>query len=470
MLQHLLNTSAIWLLSLVLFDIFLRKETYHGYNRAYLLITFVIGLLLPFWSWSDASVIEATGMSRPVERTEVVRQTIVDAGATTASTNWLQWLLIAYAVGIAISVVFLIRDVVLIISYYKTGKRSKDGVWTVIETNKEHSPFSAFRWVFINSKDNYTPNQLRAVLTHEQQHGHSLHFIDLLLMQLARVFLWFHPLVYVFNNRLLMVHEYQADAAVEKQPEEYGRFLVEQAMLRSAPALSHSFNRSPIKNRIIMLTRKTSALAKGKQLVITPLLLVALVFCTQKGFSDEKKKQGNKLHYKGNVFELWAPGPDTVMVVDPTTGEEFMKIATIDSFPVKMNDQHIYKEDELTADEKIAADKTKEEIENYIFKNIKTDLEKLDDGTYFIFTFQTIIDKKGKVVYNHTSQINIDGNSPERKDYSTLNRKISEVLSKGSNFTPVKREGTAVVFRWNNLFSVDDLFTIKGHKLSKGRQ
>jgi hypothetical protein len=43
MLQYLLNATAIWLISLVLFDLFLRRESYHGYNRFYLLFTTLVG-------------------------------------------------------------------------------------------------------------------------------------------------------------------------------------------------------------------------------------------------------------------------------------------------------------------------------------------------------------------------------------------------------------------------------------------
>lgn len=465
MLQHLLNSTAIWLLSLLVFDIFLRRDSYHAYNRTYLLVTFILGVLLPFWQWNDPSVIEATGMTQPLETATAVKATIVNNSAPVKQIDWI-WIL--YLGGVMVSAILLAKEAITLRRLYKTGRKSKDGVWTVIETGKSHSPFSAFRYVFISSKNNYTAEELRYILIHEEHHGHALHFADLVLMELAKMLLWFHPLVYVFYKRLLMVHEYQADAAVEKQPSEYGQFLVEQALLGSAPALSHSFNRSPIKSRIIMLTRKTSSLARGKQLVMAPLLLVALVFFTQKGFSDEKKKQGNKLHYKGNVFELWSPGPDTSMVIDPTNGEEVMMISNIDSFPVKMNGQHIYTENELTADEKLAADKTKTEIEDYLFENIKKELERLDDGTYVLFTFQIIVDKTGKIVYNHTSQIYLHGNSPVRKDYSALNQKISEIIGKGGDFTPVKREGNPIVYRWNNLFSANDMFTIKDHKLSKG--
>src|ERR1035437_1666769 len=120
--------------------------------------------------------------------------------------------------------------------------------------------------------EQYTNEEWSMILTHEKRHTIFLHIIDLLLMQAARIIFWFHPLVYIYNKRLLLLHEYQADNAAARQPKVYGSFLVEQAMLQTAPSISHSFNRSPIKNRIVMLTRRSSAIAKVKILVFIPLI------------------------------------------------------------------------------------------------------------------------------------------------------------------------------------------------------
>ena len=250
MLQHLLNTTAIWLLSLLIFDLFLRREKYHGYNRTYLLATFLLGLVLPFWQWSNDAMIKATGLTTPVTETAVLKETILQQSTGMA----VDWLMIAYIAGVIVSGLLLTREAFAIRRLYRRGTISKDGVWTIVQTGMAHTPFSAFRYVFISSKENYSEEELRMILTHEELHGHALHFVDLALMQLAKVFLWFHPLVYLYHSRLMMVHEYQADAAVEKKPEDYGHFLVEQSILGPAPAISHSFNRSPIKKRILMLT------------------------------------------------------------------------------------------------------------------------------------------------------------------------------------------------------------------------
>ena len=77
MLQYLFNATAIWLLSLIIFDVFLKKGNYHGYNRFYLLITFILGIFLPLWQWQDDSPIFQSSLQHQVDRLLTVKQNVI---------------------------------------------------------------------------------------------------------------------------------------------------------------------------------------------------------------------------------------------------------------------------------------------------------------------------------------------------------------------------------------------------------
>lgn len=407
MAQYLLNATAIWLLSLVIFDIFLRRESFHGYNRLYLLGSFLLGTLLPLWSWQEDAAMPFAAITKPAEQAAIIKQQII---STTATGNFLltggNIIRAIYFTGAFACTVILFKEIILIYRLYKNGKRSKDGVWTIIETGKNHNAFSAFRYVFINDKNNYTDAQLKIILSHEEQHGHSLHAVDLLFMQLAKIIFWFHPLVYLYYNRLMTVHEYQADMAVDTTPGEYGRFLVEQSILGSAPSFSHSFNQSSIKKRITMLAHNRSQ-AKAKMLLVFPLLLISVVCFTKNAFSDSRKtKTGNKVTYKGNVFELSSLAIDTVFVQDPVTGEMIVKVAEHEPVPVKMNADTIYQDYTI----KQMADNADGEVYNtgtlkaaglrlYLLSNLKDEISRLEDGKYWLGIGNVVVDKNGKVAY-----------------------------------------------------------------------
>jgi len=283
MLQYLLSVTAIWLISLVLFDVFLRRGNYQGYNRFYLLLTFLSGCFLPLWlRWLSGQNGNTVGISSLGQ-------------IFTTANGWVKCVAIVYLAGAIVALCLLVIDVLMLVAYYRKGKQSKENGWTIVETGEEHPPFSYLDVLFIPGRESYNAVEWGMILSHEKQHSIQLHFIDLLAMQLARIVFWFHPLVYVYHNRLLLVHEYQADKASSQHPEEYGRFLVEQAVLQAAPVLSHSFNRSPIKNRIVMLT-KNAAPRTGtvnlKLLLVLPLTVLGLFFFVKSSYSENKIKAG----------------------------------------------------------------------------------------------------------------------------------------------------------------------------------
>jgi len=277
MLQYLINSSTIWLMSLVMFYAMLKTENYHSYNRFYLLFTFLLGCLLPAW--------QLTGSGYNSMITEQVLYL--------ATQGWLKWVSIIYLSGAAIVLLMLVIDIIKLVSYYNTGKKEVKGGWTIIETGKEHPAFSFLDILFVAKKENYNTLEWEMILNHEKQHSILLHIIDMFLMQIARILFWFNPLVYVYNTYLMLVHEYQADKAAAHRPQEYGRFLIEQSVMKSSPALAHSFNSSSIKNRIVMLTKNAlprTGKSNLKLLLVLPLTGFCLLFFTKNSYSENKSK------------------------------------------------------------------------------------------------------------------------------------------------------------------------------------
>lgn len=476
MLQYLVNVTMIWLFSLLAFDLLLRRESYHSYNRLYLLFTFAMGMFLPLWQWDNNNgIYQAIGTTQTVSGIVATKQNIVAVAteAPQAYINWQLWVMIAYLAGVIFSIVLLIKDIIILVGYNRNGKKSKDGVWYIIETGKKHSPFSAFRYIYISSKEDYSTEELRMILTHEELHGHALHFIDTILLQAGKIIFWFHPFVYLYQDRLLMLHEYQADAAAGNEPAKYGRFLVQQALLHPAPTLSHSFNRSPIKKRILMLTRKSSFMAGFKRLAILPLGIICIFLFTENAISKEAKKDGGKLYYKGNVFELWSPHPepDTVMVQNPVTGEMELRISRLDSFPVTMNGKEIFRVSELSRTETETYLKTTgAEIKNYYAEKMKPAISKLSNGTYSIVSY-LILDEKGNIVYHDKVTISDRNWTPTTPDSEmAMRKKVAEELEKiiantNKKFSPAKRSGIPVIMRQEELFSMTT-FKVENHQVT----
>lgn len=467
MLHYLINLSCIWLLCLIVFDVFLKRESYHGYNRIYLNLTILLGILLPLWSWQGDSIIYASDISKTVaDQASVIKDQVV-ASTSASVVNWETWLLWLYMAGIGISTSLLIKELVVIIKLIKTGHRSKSGVWTIIETNKSTSPFSAFRYVFISSLDNYTKEELSIILAHEKQHGHLLHFIDLLFVNLVKIVFWFHPFIYILEKRLLMVHEYQADQVIETQPSDYGQFLIEQSMLQTAPTLSHSFIRSPLKKRIMMLTKRSGKLASGKKLFIIPLMLTTTICFTQLNtvFGQQAVIDGNTITYNGNKFEKAIGVDDTVYVEDPVTGETSMVLTRREGPIVKMNDKDILTDYYLTNRPiEIAQiiNKVKAEVSSNIINEVNN-IQQSKGATFSYYIHNLVVDETGRVVYYELAGTKYIRSSKDGSQYEisetirkAISQKITNVLQ-DVNATIMHKDGKPIPY----VLYISDEFSIE---------
>jgi len=491
MLQYLLNLTATWLLSLVIFDLFLKKETYHAYNRIYLLSTMLIGILLPLWSWSQDGTLFTTSLGTPLKKATAIRQNIEVAATHSSAISFTQYLQYIYLAGVIISLIVFVFEVSKIILLYQMGNRSKEGKWTIVETVKGHAPFSVFHILFVDSKEQYTDEQWSIILDHEEQHSRLLHFADQLLIQIARIVFWFHPLVYIYNNRLMLLHEYQADKISGRQPAIYGKFLVEQALLHPAPKLTHSLNRSPIKTRIVMLTRTSSFFAKTKTLLFIPLVFICALCFSKNQYSNKIEKQGNFATYRGNTFEFSEASPkDTVMILDPVTGKERMVVTELSPKPIKMNGEKIYSHNDLEGTRPSMGKPVNQEagftagnIKEYLVSNLSKELAKLSDGDYNFKIENIVIDKNGKVVYFEYGGINLgnmmihDGSTNNIKQVSFSNispdlqkeiaKKIYELLNDAPAHEPGFINGKEVPFYIVETAALWNPFTIKDHKVIK---
>ncbi|RYY51520.1 MAG: hypothetical protein EOO06_00520 [Chitinophagaceae bacterium] len=407
MLQHLLNTTAIWLISLLLFDILLRRETYHKYNRIYLLATFALGLLLPAIDWLSISAIDETvTASRPLQQLATAKQQVIQTASIPEAVVPTQAVSISYILdivwccyvaGALISTTVLIREALLLYRLYRKGRKTHIRNWTLVETGKDHGPFSFASYLFVQGREKYTNEQWQIIPNHERQHTKLMHWIDNAALQVVSILFWFHPLVYAYGKRIRLLHEYQADVVGTEMPSKYGAFLIQQSMLQTAPAITHSFNRSPIKNRIMMLTRSASHKTHiTKMLVVLPLLATCFVCCSKTEEAAEKKggiamtptKPAKTIEVNGNKIRFSQEG-------------KFDGPGNLDMYvyarPEQLNGKRIYDESE-DATEPVTAE-TGQTLKEYVLSQLRIQLSSREDGIYFTNVNNIVIDENGTIVY-----------------------------------------------------------------------
>lgn len=146
MLHYLINCSAIWLLSLFCFDLFLRRSTFHSYNRLYLLCTLAAGIFIPLLSFqSGSNVYQPALQNNAVYATLSAKENLIQSARAvqpngSTGVDLLMILNAVYLLGVLISLVLLLRSAYKIYRLVRQGKKAGIDGFTVIETQKMHGP------------------------------------------------------------------------------------------------------------------------------------------------------------------------------------------------------------------------------------------------------------------------------------------------------------------------------------------
>ncbi len=446
MLPALFNATVIWLCSLLLYELLLKRETFHRLNRFYLLFTFVIGITFPLLPWGGA--VHLTIGEAPFQQFPAIEGhagAALPGGVPFQSEGVLQspdWIFLFYLAGVIGSSLFLFLDCYKLWRLARQSAICRQGHWKIAETGLPHGPFSFGNILFVGRQSAYTPQQWQMVLAHEGAHFHHRHLFDLTLLQAAQIFLWFHPLVYLYRHRLRLLHEYEADRLQEGDTGDYGRFLLQQATVSTPYSLTHELHFSPLKKRIHMLTKNPSKrTTQWRFLILLPLLSLSLWCCAQNGPELAVDIKGDYAMRHDAVVEYPKnPMPaDTIKVLDPVTGEWQTIIMHMDLVPVTINKQPIAHREELSTTPQCISPGGEFGMEYLIEKaQLRPLLEELQDGTYYLAISEIIVDSSGKIAFFRLDALPInDDPSKGVKAADLLPATTSEVQVKVQQLKPV---------------------------------
>lgn len=292
MLNYILQVSACWGLFYLLYALVLSRTTFFSWNRAYLMLTLVISLLLPAMEWPvteapSGAALQAAYYMQPIT-IGVQQLEVVVTGAPTENTTeatvpgfeWRQIFLLIYWLGVSIAGFRLLYGMDQIFKLYRRSNKEKQSNYTLVSTPNLHTPFSFFRWLFWSNALPYPKADADKIVRHEQAHMNGWHSLDILIAEILGVMFWFNPLVYFYTRALRTVHEYLADEAVlhHSKKTTYGHLLIRQSQSGQAIALANHFSHVQLKKRILMMTKKKSHRHQLLRYVLTLPLLAALAF------------------------------------------------------------------------------------------------------------------------------------------------------------------------------------------------
>lgn len=289
-----LSVSAIVCSSAFFYALYycvLRSSRQHQLNRCYLLATFLFSALLPFIHFP---LPPRFSLVDPVEIGPALLQ---DPTSISPSFNSLftpeNILYFIYWIGVAVfAVLFLLKIVRLIVSL-RLKPRSVVGRLNIVENKKQTTPYSFFHFLIINPSA-YRYAELKTIYIHEEAHARQLHSVDLLLLEIVRVFTWFNPIYGLYKREIRSVHEYLADEAVVSSGTaltQYLQLMLKQVKTQNHLFLGHPFSAELLKSRIKMIKyKKDSSNEKWKYALLVPLM-VAIVLLYSACFPPETMAQ-----------------------------------------------------------------------------------------------------------------------------------------------------------------------------------
>jgi TonB family protein len=276
----ILKLTVCWAFFALLYHVMLRQETFFRANRAYLLGTAALGILLAAWPAEQLPLPLIEPETTPIALPMITIH-LQNVEKATGSLQHFSLIRLVYALGVLLTMSRLLWGLYLISKMAASGRsvRLPDGC-RIIYTGKSSTPFSFFNRVFVPETTTEPAHSL--MLAHERAHAHGKHSVDVLLAECLCIVFWFHPLAHWYRKTLRTVHEYLADAEASKLSDrkQYGLLLIAQSQSGMPIAFVHHFFQSPLKQRLVMLTKKASAPVRAARfgLVIPLILLFAVLF------------------------------------------------------------------------------------------------------------------------------------------------------------------------------------------------
>ncbi|MEM8523216.1 MAG: ankyrin repeat domain-containing protein [Bacteroidota bacterium] len=336
----LIKASLVIVILLAFYKLFLEKESFFAVNRIYLLACLVFALALPFITlpklvehqgyltqWMESADNEIIELETEVDRDQAEQESFVaefdsndlettntpekievqvdhsddlnietiqevvpiekessEKNTTKGIGFWLFWI---YCFGVGVLALnFLAQIIATLFKAIRNEDKIRDEEGTIINLETESEPCSFFKYIFIHP-DSYDFETYEQIIAHEKVHVKQWHSLDLMLAEIAVVFLWFNPFVWLFRKEVEKNLEYQTDDLLtQKEPQAekkgYQLNLLKIATHNKPLTITTNYNQSLIKQRILkMNAKKSNPYSYWKYAFVAPLAFVLLLMLNQ---------------------------------------------------------------------------------------------------------------------------------------------------------------------------------------------
>ncbi|MFK5890369.1 MAG: M56 family metallopeptidase [Flavobacteriaceae bacterium] len=283
MVNYIIQVVLFQFLFIVIYDVFLRKETFFNANRAYLLLTPIVSFALPFIKITAFTKVTSLNF---VEHLPAIILNPQESLKTVVTTSFSMYLMLVFLLGSLIMISLFIYKIASIYILRQKSIVEKQATHTLVLIDKKGIIFSFFKSIYIDKIFINQPHN--HIIEHELIHIKQIHSLDLIFFEIHKILMWFNPAIYIFQNRITELHEFIADAktiAPENKIDFFNRLLTTTFKVTKVDFVNQFYKHSLIKKRIMMTNKnKSKQVLKLKYLLLVPALASMLFYvsCQQK--------------------------------------------------------------------------------------------------------------------------------------------------------------------------------------------
>ncbi len=492
MINYLLLASVLLLITYLVYQLFLFRETFYKLNRYTLLLMILLSVSLPFlevpeaWSFRNDSnkFIEKITPPGSLEKDKnpdsisaFPSEKLTTPQKTARNTSRVTLLNMAYWIYYAGVLIFSITFLIQIVQLKRRFRRLdyiQDGRLRIYEMTDNHPPFSFFNKIFINPAL-YDYETFEQILNHEKIHIKNNHFFDKIVAECLVVLFWFNPFSWLLRNSISNNLEFQTDDEILEtgtDPEKYQLSLLKVSVNRHPLSFTTNYNQTILEKRIHKMKAKKSSMRSGwKYLMIIPVFSLALLsFNPTNCYCDEALKAAetnarNYDHTEEITMEATfsADSPNNTFILANVTGK--VTLLAHDSEGI---DIHIVKKIHAPSQEQL--DKGVAEIEVGSFKAEERFAVYLE-SPYSHFdpddnTFQFSENCKGQPCYEYNFQLDYTVKLPKNASVIVQNVNGGDVVVKGVQASHLKVKHITGAIHLENVSGDADVETISGNILA----
>ena len=293
LMWYLVKVNVVFSILFLAYVFLFKNEKAFYLNRAFLLSSLLLSLLLPLVPAihvaSDSAFPNYVTGINPLKNVLAAAPSFQNGpqpGAGLAAHGFLAGIFshitviqVLMGIYLVVALVLLNKFIYQLLNLYflfKRSKRYKGDAFIYCEHNRELLPFSFFNILFISPGSNY--HQLEQIIEHEKVHIRQWHSLDILLAEVFSIVIWINPLTLLLKRYNRLNLEYIADQEVLNtgvDKKQYQLSILQNSMNPDAYPLTNLFSSSKIKLRIKMINQSKPTRKLYKYLFVLPLVLIS---------------------------------------------------------------------------------------------------------------------------------------------------------------------------------------------------